>query len=922
MAFHIPDLILLELRFQALLPIRNLPFYHGPQWSALFRHCLRNFLPAGASPATEGIWIHPVETGIAAYEAGEPIHLGLTFPAPHLPAVEALLRSFNALFVGEGHFQPGRTIRLEAVVCRVSGQTLSFSPEPSADGVEDGVAKWAPRPITPGNLAPEVEFLTGLDAFRIVFAAPLRLTRPSGYKSARHRYGDEDFFLDAPDMGKAAMDHLLKKIRLPDSLPMKASDLTIIAGGLLWVDVPYGSGVGKTIGGVMGTLRIAERPNRETAERLVLGQCVGAGKNPAFGLGFYTIPELDSVRSVRSLTRGSTLLERAVSPDRLKSALNSLKDSSPGPDGLTVSDLKKAGVPFLKTLSEAVLSGTHVPGNARKYRMPKTSDGYREIYVQNMADRLLQKAVSDVLALAIDRFLSDSSFAYRAGLNRQGAAAALRTFLNEGYTQGVKADITAFFDSVNLDILNDLLKGLFTGDPLTGVLKDWLDAARSRGVSGLSQGSPLSPVLSNLYLERFDRDMAAAGLKLVRYADDFAALFRENGTTENALRIIGASLAKLKLTLQRDKTISVRPGIPIKFLGYEITAAEIVEPEKPGEEDENGPWTPVFREEWQTGRPVYLTSICRGAFSSGAHLVVKNDRDGAEQIPWNRISRLVVVGRSPFSGGIVYRAVREDVPVTFIDVMGRTVGHLYSSGHDVVEMAPVQEMLAKDQVFCLAFARQIIAAKILNHHVLLRRNGISLPELKEMAQKVRTADSLDSLRGYEGAAARMYFGALAELVKPFDFKGRVYHPPDGPVNVMLSFGYTLLYNRLAAVLKEKGFNPRIGFFHKGRGGHLSLASDLQEELRHLAERVVLTLIHRGEIRETDFTTVTRKGVSFCRLEGEGFRKVIQYYERVMASSFTPEGDERMTYNAYLDEMADHLKRALKLGIPYRPLRID
>jgi len=195
-------------------------------------------------------------------------------------------------------------------------------------------------------------------------------------------------------------------------------------------------------------------------------------------------------------------------------------------------------------------------------------------------------------------------------------------------------------------------------------------------------------------------------------------------------------------------------------------------------------------------------------------------------------------------------------------------------------------------------------------------------ELKELAQKLKTAESLDSLRGYEGAAASLYFSAFGNLVTPFEFRGRVYHPPDGPVNVMLSLGYTMLYNRLASVLRVKGFNPRIGFLHKGRGAHASLASDLLEELRHIVERIVLSLIHLGEIRREDFSITQRKGVNICRLQGVGFRKYFHRFESTMAQGSSYHGGEKISYNACLDEMADKLKRSLKLNIPYRALRID
>jgi CRISPR-associated endonuclease Cas1 len=139
---------------------------------------------------------------------------------------------------------------------------------------------------------------------------------------------------------------------------------------------------------------------------------------------------------------------------------------------------------------------------------------------------------------------------------------------------------------------------------------------------------------------------------------------------------------------------------------------------------------------------------------------------------------------------------------------------------------------------------------------------------------------------------------------------------------MLSFGYTLIYHRLASVLKDQGFNPRVGFFHQGRGSHAALASDMMEELRHIVERIVLALIHLKEIKEGDFIMSDKKGVSYTRLKGEGFRTFIHRFETTMAKEFTHYENEKLSYNQYLDEMARKLKRSLKLNLQYTALRID
>ena len=605
----------------------------------------------------------------------------------------------------------------------------------------------------------------------------------------------------------------------------------------------------------------------------------------------------------------------------LRGALERLPNSSPGPDGLSKEDLKKAGESFLERLGRDVLGGAYTPGETLTYRQQKKNGGYREILVQNFTDRLVQRAAADALQPAVETILSRSAYAFRKGLNRIGAKAALQAALNAGYTQGFKADISAFFDSVNLNILSDVLHGLFPFDPLPSAIISWFRHLQSLGVKGIPQGSPLSPVLSNLYLDRFDKAMAKADFRLIRYADDFVVLVKPSESLDICLEKVKTSLAGLGLALNPDKTDRISRDGRIEFLGYCLVSGE-EQPMEPAPEEKGAPWPAVFKEEWRTGHPVYLTSLCRGAYSNGPDLIVQMEEKRSENIPWNRISRIVVVGRSSFSGGVVYRAVKEEIPVIFIDVMGRLHGQLAATAFDQPSMAGLQKRFAKDPEFCLSFAKEIIAAKIHNRSVVLRRNNLDASALKDIAKKVPTSEKPDQLRGFEGSADRAYFQAFSKLTEPFEFRGRTYHPPEGPVNAMLSFGYTLLYNRLAAVLHAKGYSSRVGFFHLARGRHFALASDLMEELRHIADRIVLSLIRRKEIQESHFDKPKRKnGVEVCQIKGDGFRKFIHRYEHTMASKSSYQGGKSMSYNAYLDEMADKLTRTLKLGAPYAALRI-
>lgn len=907
-----PSLCLLELRFTALSRIGKLPLFHGPQWSALIRERIKPHLSAATPLANTSIRVHPVDTGVTCYEKGDPIAVGLTLPAVRRPSVAAMLTEFNRYAGGQGHFQPGKTVRLQEIRCRILKQPIT------ADDISTLTTGLLDREI----LDREINALASLDHFTISFCAPLRLKRPAGHKISGHTYCDPDFFLDNSDPCLPVRHLLARLAGASTDIAGVQTELQVQGGRLLFLDSPSGQ-YDTPYGGTRGNLMLTGKPTPEEALSFVVGQYLGLGQKRAHGLGFYVIPELTTAAMVSPLLRPVSILDRSLRLQRLESSLEKLHSAAPGPDGVTVQDIKAAGQPALTHIRTRVMHGEYKQGEMYFHKFKKDSSSFRTIAVQNSGDKLLQRALADYLYPVIETLLSDCAWAYRKKRNRQGAARAAKQARANGFDLAFQSDITSFFDSIDHEILLSFLEALFHNDPITAHFKRWFQELSDLDISGLPQGSPLSPLLSNLYLEPFDRAMHNDACRYVRYGDDFVILFKNESQREGVVEKVEQELARLDLSLNEEKNKHITSKQPVEFLGYQITAQVIKPLKKPPKQsnEKDQPWLPVFRENWHTGTPVYISSICRGAFSRGSDLIVDYENEQRKIIPWNRISHIIVVGRSSFSGGVVYRAVREDLPVSFIDVMGIARGHLYPARYQRPKLAAAQDACFTDEEWSLSTSQSIIQAQILNRYVLLKRNKIEEPGLKQIALSATNADSLEQLRGYEGSAARMYYVKFATLLEPFAFSTRVYHPPDNEINTMLSFGYTLLYNRIATALWEKGFDPVHGFFHQSRGRHFALASDMMEDLRHIVERVVLSLIHKKEITPEYFKRVTVHGQQGYRLEGDGFRKFIHRYEHTLTIPFSYKGNTKMTANGYFDEAASSLARSVKLSIPYEPLRI-
>lgn len=866
----------------------------------MFREAMTCIAPNTLPLAESGILIQPVECGITEYMRDDVIALGLTFPREQTSVIERLLVVLRDGFQSSGHFAPGKTIRLERAACRITGK--EWTPDP-------------PAALSFECIAEEIKHLSTLDRFSILFTTPLRLGRPD--KKPGHTYCDEDFFRQG-QTGQIA--HFTSRIPTQNGDFSSAESPRVVQSALLWQEVTWGKGVKKTKGGVVGTVSAAGSLSTGMASLLVLGQYTGVGLLRAFGFGSYLIPELDGARTIIPLRRATTLLSRTMATSALKFALERLPNSAPGSDGMLVDDARKAGQPLLESLSIRLADGAYSPGPVEKYALPKDDGTYRQIHVQNVVDRLVQRSVADMLGPSVDGALSALAFAYRKNRNRRGAISALRRAFSDGYSHGIKADIHTFFDSVDISKLRGMLAGILPREPLVDRLFSWLQPVDPQNNRGLPQGSPISPMLSNLYLQGFDREIEHIGFKLVRYADDFVLLTQE-ALDQNALvQRVEQSLAPLGLRLNPEKTQSVSSEKPFVFLGYTVDGQQVEEAEEDNNSD-GSPWSPLFDEHWRSGISVYLTPLCQSAVSRGAVSSLTDESASIQEIPWTNIGRIVVTGRARFSGSVIYRAMTHRIPVAFIDVLGRLKGQFRPEYEPTGDLRRQAELLSHDATFQLAIASNLIAAKIRNSFVLLRRNRVESPELRAYEHTARGTRSLDSLRGVEGAAAREYFTKIATLVSPFAFTGRRYRPSPDPVNVMLSLGYTLMYNRISSALTIKGFDPCIGFYHQGRGRHAALASDLMEHLRHLVDRTVLAMIHRGEITPSHFTF--RNGdVAGCRMSGEGFRLFVERFESTMNTRFTDRRRKKMSYYAYLDETSDGLRRSIMFGTPYEPLEID
>jgi group II intron reverse transcriptase/maturase len=296
--------------------------------------------------------------------------------------------------------------------------------------------------------------------------------------------------------------------------------------------------------------------------------------------------ELESTNGARSVVPadaevkgGATgdLLSKLLSRDNLNAAYKKVKKSggAPGVDGMTVEE----AAPYLKAHRDEIIrritKGKYKPMPVRRVEIPKPDGGVRLLGVPTVVDRVIQQAMVQVLTPVFEPTFSDSSYGFRPGRSAHMAVMKAKEYYEEGYSHVVDIDLEKYFDTVNHDILMDMVMMEVKERPIIRLIRAFLksgvmaDGIVSPTDEGTPQGGNLSPILSNIYLTRFDKLLDERGHKFVRYADDFVIYLKSERAAE---RVMANSIEflegkKMRLKVNREKSAIGSP-VKLKFLGF------------------------------------------------------------------------------------------------------------------------------------------------------------------------------------------------------------------------------------------------------------------------------------------------------------------------------------------------------------------
>lgn len=380
------------------------------------------------------------------------------------------------------------------------------------------------------------------------------------------------------------------------------------------------------------------------------------------------------------------LFDRLVAYPNLVRAYDHVEDNHgcAGVDGQKVEDFGEALESGLTKLRDDIVSGAYKPSPLLRVSVEKANGQKRPLSIPTVRDRIAQTAAALVLTPILDPEFEEVSFAYRKGRSVDQAIQRIIALRDKGYTWVADADIRSYFDEIPHDKLLEVLALYVEDHRVLDLVAKWLkvtvcdDGKQFLLTKGVPQGSPLSPLLANLYLDRFDEAHLHQGNKLVRFADDFVVLCKSRPEAAAALEL--------------------------------------------SEEGEEEPIEPTSGYD-PSMRTLYLMEHGTEIGKEDERFIIRKEGKIIREVPALKVDQVMIFGNIRITTPMMQFCLIEDIPIFLLSSRGRYYGVIESAKADKITLHRDQFIRTSDPAFVLAVSREIVRGKISNTRTILLRYG-------------------------------------------------------------------------------------------------------------------------------------------------------------------------------------------------------
>lgn len=531
----------------------------------------------------------------------------------------------------------------------------------------------------------------------------------------------------------------------------------------------------------------------------------------------------------------------------------------------------------------------------------------RLVSILNIKDKFISKLLLEVLEKYIAPNFSENSFAYQKGKGTTQAILKIKKLVEEGNEIVGKIDIKDYFDTINHEKLLKMMQDVKIERRVIELINKFIKCKVDYQYStytktqGIIQGSPLSAILSNIYLDSFDKELDKLNIKYIRYCDDINIFGKDKKEVYSTIKFIEKRLKEqYLLNINHNKT-EITNVFYTKFLGYKLIknkfGVEIVKISKEVQ----------YTNRWRTNSLEKINNeyhiVNEGILSQSDYTILFENKNKKVYIPIEATKILNIYSNIIINSNFFNLMNSKNIIVNLFDKHNRYIGKFIPNNTRKSCLLLLKQVeIYNDYNKRMNMAKDILSSEIYNLKSNLkyynRRYNHDIKEKIKLIEKAEKEINLikehEKLLLCEARIKGIYYSCFNEILQneKFKFIKRSKRPPQDPINALISFGNTLLYNYIAKEIYKTKLDIRIAYLHSSNNRYESLNLDLADIFKPIiVDKIIFKLINKKIINDRLHFENINGGVY---LTGEGKNIVInEFYKKI--KDITTIGNNKMSY---------------------------
>lgn len=628
------------------------------------------------------------------------------------------------------------------------------------------------------------------------------------------------------------------------------------------------------------------------------------------------------------------MLKEILSESNLKKAYLELmkRNYSSGIDGVMLSQLKEYLILNWRDIESQLVLGTYEPNIVQVYELLSKKGKVREIYKFTIIDNFIQKAVSLILQDKLDCLLSDNNYSFRKGKGTIDVIRKGLELIEEGYEYIVEIDIKKYFENIDHVLLSKMLFDIIDDKVLISLIMKYQncliqkDGKIKRKNKGLITGSSISPVISNLYLMDLDRQYLE--YNYIRYCDNIYIFINNKDDGLTLINDISKCLKdKYKLEINQNKT-SITHYLSKRMLGYYFVKEDNIVKAKKNKQENRTKYNHWYKSAIKKENNEYHI-INDGILTKKDYSILFENENKKIEIPAEVTEHINIYSQTIFSSNFFKTLNQHNIRVSLFDQYDHYIGSFmpinYHKSASIL-IKQVENYINKAKR--LEIAKKIIDSGTTNiisnlkyynkHNDDIQLDKI-IDDLKICKQEMKAAKTLEILLLQEARMRELYYSSYNIILSnpEFKFTKRTRRPPKDALNAMISFGNTIIYQKIANEIYKTKLDIRISYLHSAMRRYENLNLDISEIIKPiLVDKVIFSLINKRIIDAKVHFEKRNNGVF---LNKEGKYLFIDQLNKKLSSTITI-NNKKVSYQEILQQEVLKLLRHFKYDEEYEPFK--